>query len=199
MLAGRMPRSKDVDLHGDLVDMVKPGDLVRMTGTYCAKPNAELNAQTSFPVRKKCNAIINIAQIYRISIALNLSIDEHSFGPRITISTSHAILPTFSAFRPNVLVTSTELPLHFVDISLFLILQVMKTYFECNYIRQKAEIKMSAVTEEEKDEFLKMAEKPDIREKIIQSEGRRTSSWKWPKDPISGGRLFRVRGRTTSF
>lgn len=52
MLAGRLPRSKDAILTGEMVDMVKPGDLVSVTGTYEARYDTELNANTSFPVFK---------------------------------------------------------------------------------------------------------------------------------------------------
>ncbi|CAD7922912.1 unnamed protein product [Amoebophrya sp. A120] len=52
VLAGRMPRSKDAILSGELVDTVKPGDMVQVTGIYQAQYDVELNAQTSFPVFK---------------------------------------------------------------------------------------------------------------------------------------------------
>ncbi|CAD7937644.1 unnamed protein product [Amoebophrya sp. A25] len=50
VLAGRMPRSKEAILSGEMVDSVKPGDLVQVTGIYRAQYDVELNAQESFPV-----------------------------------------------------------------------------------------------------------------------------------------------------
>lgn len=47
-----MPRSKDCVLCGELVDTVKPGDLVSVTGTYSAEFSVEQMVATSYPVFK---------------------------------------------------------------------------------------------------------------------------------------------------
>ena len=47
-----MPRSKEVLVHGDLVDCVKPGDEILVTGTYLTKNDTLSNAKNMFPVFK---------------------------------------------------------------------------------------------------------------------------------------------------
>merc|ERR1719259_169618 len=49
---GKMPRSKEVILTGDLVDKVRPGDEIQLTGIYRALYDAGTNARTCFPVFK---------------------------------------------------------------------------------------------------------------------------------------------------
>lgn len=49
---GKMPRSKEVILSGDLVDMVRPGDELVLTGVYVCKYDVEMNARTCWPVFK---------------------------------------------------------------------------------------------------------------------------------------------------
>jgi len=49
---GKMPRSKEVILHGDMADGVRPGDDVRLTGVHRVLYDAATNARTSFPVFK---------------------------------------------------------------------------------------------------------------------------------------------------
>merc|ERR1719359_1044893 len=47
---GKMPRSKDVILTGDMVDSVRPGDKMDLTGVYKCLYDAGTNARTCFPV-----------------------------------------------------------------------------------------------------------------------------------------------------
>merc|ERR1719240_1863460 len=47
---GKMPRSKDVILTGDMVDTVRPGDKMDLTGIYKCLYDAGTNARTCFPV-----------------------------------------------------------------------------------------------------------------------------------------------------
>merc|ERR1719265_1051078 len=49
---GKMPRSKDVILTGDMVDSVRPGDKMDLTGVYKCLYDAGTNARTCFPVYK---------------------------------------------------------------------------------------------------------------------------------------------------
>jgi DNA replication licensing factor MCM2 len=49
---GKMPRSKDVILSGDMVDSVRPGDELQLTGTYTCLYDSTMNARTCFPVFK---------------------------------------------------------------------------------------------------------------------------------------------------
>jgi len=47
---GKMPRSKEVILTGDMVDQVRPGDELQLTGVYKCRHDAATNARTCFPV-----------------------------------------------------------------------------------------------------------------------------------------------------
>ncbi|TYZ59846.1 hypothetical protein PybrP1_005482 [[Pythium] brassicae (nom. inval.)] len=47
---GRVPRSKDVVLVGDLIDAARPGDEVAITGVYTNTPDPTLNLRDGFPV-----------------------------------------------------------------------------------------------------------------------------------------------------
>ena len=48
--AGRLPRSKDAILLGDLCDSCKPGDEVELTGVYTNNYDGSLNTAQGFPV-----------------------------------------------------------------------------------------------------------------------------------------------------
>lgn len=48
--AGRLPRSKDVILLSDLIDSIRPGDEVDLTGIYAYNYSYQLNAKHGFPV-----------------------------------------------------------------------------------------------------------------------------------------------------
>uniref|UniRef100_A0A914I6K7 DNA replication licensing factor MCM2 n=1 Tax=Globodera rostochiensis TaxID=31243 RepID=A0A914I6K7_GLORO len=48
--AGRLPRSKEVILLGDLCDSCKPGDEIELTGVYTNSYDGSLNSRQGFPV-----------------------------------------------------------------------------------------------------------------------------------------------------
>merc|ERR1719295_911944 len=48
--AGRLPRSKDALLFGDLCDQVRPGDEIELTGIYSNSYDSPLNTKNGFPI-----------------------------------------------------------------------------------------------------------------------------------------------------
>merc|ERR1719471_2687731 len=48
--AGRLPRSKDAILTGDLCDICKPGDEIELTGVYSNSYDSSLNTKNGFPI-----------------------------------------------------------------------------------------------------------------------------------------------------
>jgi len=50
VVAGRLPRSKDAILLGDLCDTCKPGDEIELTGVYTNNYDGSLNTAQGFPV-----------------------------------------------------------------------------------------------------------------------------------------------------
>ena len=50
MPPGRLPRTKELVLMGDLVDAARPGEAVEVTGIYKHSYNAALNSTNGFPV-----------------------------------------------------------------------------------------------------------------------------------------------------
>merc|ERR1719228_1720398 len=48
--AGRLPRSKDALLFGDLCDQVRPGDEIELTGIYSNSYDSSLNTKNGFPI-----------------------------------------------------------------------------------------------------------------------------------------------------
>ena len=50
MRAGRLPRSKDAILTGDLCDICKPGDEIELTGVYSNSYDSSLNTKNGFPI-----------------------------------------------------------------------------------------------------------------------------------------------------
>ena len=48
--AGRLPRSKEVILLNDLIDQIRPGDEVEVTGVFTTDFEGGLNIRTGFPV-----------------------------------------------------------------------------------------------------------------------------------------------------
>jgi DNA replication licensing factor MCM2 len=49
-MAGRVPRYKDVNLYGDLIDKVRPGDEIEVTGIYTHSAQGLSRDKSGFPV-----------------------------------------------------------------------------------------------------------------------------------------------------
>mmetsp|Transcript_78917 Transcript_78917/g.231640 ORF Transcript_78917/g.231640 Transcript_78917/m.231640 type:complete len:896 (+) Transcript_78917:82-2769(+) len=59
---GKMPRSKEVILTGDMVDTVRPGDELHLSGVYRCRHDAATNARTCFPVYR---TLIEAVHVHR--------------------------------------------------------------------------------------------------------------------------------------
>ena len=75
--AGRVPRSKDVILLGDLCDTVRPGDDIELTGIYTNSYDGSLNIANGFPVFSTVITANHIAKRDNwSSVSSSLSEDE---------------------------------------------------------------------------------------------------------------------------
>lgn len=75
---GRLPRSREVILLDDLVDSVRPGDEVAVTGTYLNHFDGTLNRKNGFPVFK---TLIEANHVYKredVYDSFNLSEDDEN-------------------------------------------------------------------------------------------------------------------------
>ena len=98
MRAGRLPRSKDAILTGDLCDLVKPGDEIELTGVFSNSYDSSLNVSNGFPIFATVIMANHIAKLDEkgetdrmtdedIKAITNLSKDER-IGERIIASSS---------------------------------------------------------------------------------------------------------------
>merc|ERR1719471_1837875 len=99
--AGRLPRSKDAILTGDLCDMVKPGDEIELTGVYSNSYDSSLNVSNGFPIFATVIMANHIAKLDEkgetdrmtdedIKAITNLSKDER-IGERIIASIAPSV------------------------------------------------------------------------------------------------------------
>jgi DNA replication licensing factor MCM2 len=58
-----MPRSKEVVLSSDLVDTVRPGDMVDIHGVYVARYDGVSNLRAHFPVFKTAIECLNAVRV----------------------------------------------------------------------------------------------------------------------------------------
>merc|ERR1719379_3079481 len=85
---GKMPRSKEVILTGDMVDCVRPGDKMDLTGIYKCLYDAGTNARTCFPVYRtellaihaKCKGDV---KVFNITDDMQARIRELAAQPNI--------------------------------------------------------------------------------------------------------------------
>ncbi|KAI9324162.1 MCM2/3/5 family-domain-containing protein [Zopfochytrium polystomum] len=100
MTAGRLPRHKDVILLWDLVDMVRPGEEVEITGIYRNNMDMTLNSQHGFPIFStviEANHILKQEDAYasfRLHEEDMKSIDTLSKDPRIRERIIKSIAPS---------------------------------------------------------------------------------------------------------
>lgn len=72
-LAGRVPRSKEVVLTGDLVDKVKPGESIEVCGVFKQKQDVGLNVRSSFPL---CSTIVIASSVARVNDLVETDVAE---------------------------------------------------------------------------------------------------------------------------
>jgi DNA replication licensing factor MCM2 len=65
---GRIPRQKEVILTNDLVDSVKPGDEVEVTGIYISKFDYSMNVKYAFPVFQTLIEAVHVKRLNDIEI-----------------------------------------------------------------------------------------------------------------------------------
>merc|ERR1712168_1172461 len=99
--AGRLPRSKEAILLGDLCDVCKPGDEIELTGVYTNNYDGSLNTKHGFPVfatvimanhilLKDASAATNALTDEDIKAIIQLSKDSR-IGERIVVSIAQSI------------------------------------------------------------------------------------------------------------
>ncbi|OQV23933.1 DNA replication licensing factor mcm2 [Hypsibius exemplaris] len=71
--AGRLPRSKECILQGDLVDSVAPGDEIEVTGIYSNNYDGSLNTRNGFPVFATVVVVNHIKRNDEKTLALSLT------------------------------------------------------------------------------------------------------------------------------
>ena len=92
MPSGRLPRSKNVILLNDLIDIARPGDEVEVTGVYQHGYESSLNAQAGFPVfatfieanhiRSKCASLPLVAWLPHVHMAVYHAVVYHAVVER---------------------------------------------------------------------------------------------------------------------
>uniref|UniRef100_A0A6B2KYV5 DNA replication licensing factor MCM2 n=1 Tax=Arcella intermedia TaxID=1963864 RepID=A0A6B2KYV5_9EUKA len=97
---GRLPRSKDVIILDDLIDTIRPGDEVEITGIYKNSYDSTLNISQGFPVFKttiEANHIFKKEDIYdsfRLTDEDEQKIVELSKNPRVCQMIIDSIAPS---------------------------------------------------------------------------------------------------------
>eukprot|EP00917_Polyrhabdina_sp_WS-2016_P012483 GHVP01027400.1.p1 GENE.GHVP01027400.1~~GHVP01027400.1.p1 ORF type:complete len:828 (+),score=162.71 GHVP01027400.1:229-2484(+) len=100
VIAGRLPRSKEVILIRDLVDSVKPGEEVEIIGIYKNNYSRQLNLQNGFPVFStaiEAHSVIkdeNYLSSFGLTDDDKQSIKELSRDPKIVERLTNAIAPS---------------------------------------------------------------------------------------------------------
>lgn len=75
--AGRIPRTKEVVLIGDNVDILKPGEEAQITGIYTSRYECSLNVKQGYPVFStyiEANSIVKVNEVNQFS-----SVEESQF------------------------------------------------------------------------------------------------------------------------
>ncbi|GMT24397.1 hypothetical protein PFISCL1PPCAC_15694, partial [Pristionchus fissidentatus] len=98
--AGRLPRSKDVVLLGDLCDACKPGDEIEVTGIYKINYDSYLNSKQGFPV---FNTIIHANHIVnKDKVASDDLSDEDMATIRQLAKDSRIAERVFASIAPSI-------------------------------------------------------------------------------------------------
>lgn len=99
--AGRIPRSKDVILLGDLCDSARPGNEVEITGVYCNSYDGSLNIANGFPVFS--TVILGNHILRKDNTTLSSSITDDDITEILKLSKDHRIADRiFASIGPSI-------------------------------------------------------------------------------------------------
>lgn len=86
VVSGQLPEKKEVLLTGDLIDKVKPGDMIVVCGVYCHIYDGKLNRRVGFPV---FSTLIVANYVARVSdVLFNFTADDSAAMTRLATSLS---------------------------------------------------------------------------------------------------------------
>jgi len=96
---GRIPRQKEVLLTNDLVDSVKPGDEVELTGIFVSKFDYSMNVRYAFPVFQTFIEAVHLKRLNEIEIGVltdddKIKIRQLSKDPNIASKIFNSIAPS---------------------------------------------------------------------------------------------------------
>ena len=96
---GRIPRQKEVLLTNDLVDTVKPGDEVELTGIFISKFDFSMNVRYAFPVFQTYIEAVHLKRLNEIEIGVltdedKITIRQLSKDPIIATKIFNSIAPS---------------------------------------------------------------------------------------------------------
>ena len=96
---GRIPRQKEVLLTNDLVDTVRPGDEVELTGIFISKFDFSMNVRYAFPVFQTFIEAVHLKRLNEIEIGVltdedKIQIRQLSKDPNIATKIFNSIAPS---------------------------------------------------------------------------------------------------------
>ena len=99
ILPGRIPRQKEVLLTNDLVDSVKPGDEVELTGVFISRFDHSMNVRYAFPVFHTYIEAVHLKRLNEIEIGVltdedKIQIRQLSKDPNIASKIFNSIAPS---------------------------------------------------------------------------------------------------------
>ena len=97
---GRIPRQKEVVLLNDLVDSVKPGDEVELTGVYISRFDYSMNVRYAFPVFHTHIEAVHLKRLNEIEIGVLT--DEDKIEIRKLSKETNIAAKIFNSIAPSI-------------------------------------------------------------------------------------------------